>query len=143
MLLKRFHLREYQSIRDSNAVDIGDITCLVGKNEAGKSAVLKALYRLNPITAGDDKFDVTDDYPRSRVTEYEQMIRSGKHPHVVVTEALFSIETDELKPVEEHFGAGVLPESALILSRGYENRTDFILKTDEKAAGATLVGRAK
>jgi predicted ATP-dependent endonuclease of OLD family len=39
-------------------------TCLVGKNEAGKTALLKALYRLNPIVETEGRFDVTDDYPR-------------------------------------------------------------------------------
>ena len=60
MLLKTFQIHDFQSIRDSNPVEVGDITCL-GKNEAGKTAILGALYRLNPITKGEDKFDVTDD----------------------------------------------------------------------------------
>ena len=85
MLLKTFRVHDFQSIWDSNPVEVGDVTCLVGKNEAGKTAILKALYRLNPITNGEDRFDVTDDYPRSCVTEYEQQINSGKRQHVVVT----------------------------------------------------------
>jgi len=28
------------------------VTCLVGKNESGKTAVLQALYRLNPVHPG-------------------------------------------------------------------------------------------
>ena len=28
---------------------VSEITCLVGKNEAGKSTLLKALYHLNPV----------------------------------------------------------------------------------------------
>jgi predicted ATP-dependent endonuclease of OLD family len=67
MILRDFQIRDFQSVTDSNRVEVGDITCLVGKNETGKSALLKALYRLRPIAGGDDKFDVTDDYPRSRV----------------------------------------------------------------------------
>ncbi len=38
MKLSRVRITEYQSIRDSNWFEIGDITCLVGKNEAGKTA---------------------------------------------------------------------------------------------------------
>ena len=125
MLLKTFCVRDFQSVRDSNPVDVGDITCLVGKNEAGKTALLKALYRLNPITKGEDRFDVTDDYPRSQVTEYEQQVNSGKQPHAIVTAAVLVIEPQELAPAEEHFGKGVLPEGTVTLKRGYENKTDF------------------
>jgi predicted ATP-dependent endonuclease of OLD family len=142
MLLKTFHIRDFQSIRHSNPVEVGDITCLVGKNEAGKTAILKALYRLNPIAKGEDKFDVTDDYPRSRVTEYEQGIKAGKCSHAVVTEAVFGLEDEELKPIEEHFGPGVLPDAAVSLTRGYENKTVFGLKVDEKIAGETLLVKA-
>lgn len=142
MLLKTFRVRDFQSVRDSNPVDVGDITCLVGKNEAGKTSLLKALYRLNPITKGEDKFDVTDDYPRSQVTEYEQQVGSGKQSHTIVTAAVFIIEAQELAPVEEHFGKGVLSEGTLVLTRGYENKTDFGLKVDEKVAGETLLAAA-
>lgn len=142
MLLKTFRVQDFQSVRNSNPVDIRDITCLVGKNEAGKTALLKALYRLNPITKGDDKFDVTDDYPRSRVTEYEQQVNSGKQPHSIVTTAVLIVEAEELAPLEEHFGKGVLPEGTVTLTRGYENKTDFALKVDEKTAGETLLAAA-
>lgn len=48
------HLRSFQVMRFRNVVDSGKIaveeqvTCLVGKNEAGKSALLEALYLFNP-----------------------------------------------------------------------------------------------
>ena len=38
MFLKSFQIRDFQSVTDSNPAHVGDITCLVGKNEAGKSA---------------------------------------------------------------------------------------------------------
>ena len=43
MKLKSFRVTNFQSVFDSGPVDTGEITCLVGKNEAGKSAILKAL----------------------------------------------------------------------------------------------------
>lgn len=57
MKLAKVHITEFQSIQDSNEFDIGDVTCLVGKNEAGKTALLKALYRLNPIVKSEGDFD--------------------------------------------------------------------------------------
>ena len=61
MKLKRVRVQEFRSIRDSGEFDLGDVTCLVGKNEAGKTAILKALYRLNRLVETDSKFDVTED----------------------------------------------------------------------------------
>ncbi len=60
MQLTKVHVTEFQSINDSTEFDVGDVTCLVGKNEAGKSALLRALYRLKPILDGAGDFDVTD-----------------------------------------------------------------------------------
>ncbi|GAA2635598.1 hypothetical protein GCM10010425_41710 [Streptomyces spororaveus] len=37
-----------------------DVTCLIGKNEPGKTTVLKALQRPNPAN-GSDRFDLTVD----------------------------------------------------------------------------------
>lgn len=143
MILKNFQVRDFQSVTDSNNVQVGDITCLVGKNEAGKTALLKALYRLNPITRGEEKFDVTEDYPRSRVSEYEQQVKSGKRTHAIVTKATFALEAVERVPIEEALGAGVVPSYSVTLMRGYDNKTNLELNADERIAGEALLTKAK
>ncbi|MXV72682.1 ATP-binding protein, partial [Candidatus Poribacteria bacterium] len=48
MKLRKFTVKEFRSIWDSNAIEVDDkVTCLVGKNESGKTALLHALYRTN------------------------------------------------------------------------------------------------
>ena len=49
MKLIKVQVKNFRSIEDSNDFDVGDLTCLVGKNEAGKTAILQALYGLNPF----------------------------------------------------------------------------------------------
>ena len=95
---------EFQSIQDSTEFEIGDITCLVGKNEAGKTALLKALYRLNPINEVDGNFDVTDDYPRQTVVEYEAEVASGDRKPAEVVQATYALECDDITAVREFFG---------------------------------------
>ena len=56
MRLAKVRITEFQSIQDSTEFEIGDVACLVGKNEAGKTALLKALYRLNPVVESDGNF---------------------------------------------------------------------------------------
>ena len=78
MKLKSVKITEFQSIRETESVEISDITCLVGKNESGKTAFLQALYRLNPIIPAHSNYDVTDDYPRADVEDYQQLVEVGK-----------------------------------------------------------------
>ena len=49
MKLVSVQIKNYKSIEDSGVFSIRDITCLAGKNESGKTAILQALRRLNPV----------------------------------------------------------------------------------------------
>lgn len=64
MLLHTVEIDAFRNFTNSQtmAVDSG-VTCLIGKNESGKTTILKALHRLNPANDADE-FDVTTDYPR-------------------------------------------------------------------------------
>ncbi|MFZ2226925.1 MAG: AAA family ATPase [Candidatus Nanopelagicaceae bacterium] len=46
-----------------------DVTCFVGKNESGKTTVLKALHRLNPANGDAKDFDLVTEYPRWRLSK--------------------------------------------------------------------------
>ncbi len=72
MILKSLRVQNYKCIEDSNEFSIEPITCLVGKNESGKSALLQALYKLNPAISGEGDFDYQLEYPRHRLSEYEE-----------------------------------------------------------------------
>ena len=107
---------------------VADITCLVGKNEAGKTALLKALYRLNPFVEGDGQFDVTNDYPRQLVSDYEEAIESGQE-HSVVVRAVFALGAEDIEKIRAEFGPLVFdcPEPTITLSKGYSNTLSFSL----------------
>lgn len=63
MKLKEVQVRNFRNFLDSTPVQIQpDVTCLVGKNESGKTAFLHALYRLLPARQ-NVKFSVPDQYP--------------------------------------------------------------------------------
>ena len=48
MRLRSFRVRAFRNVIDSGEINVDDVTCLVGKNEAGKSAIMQALHSLNP-----------------------------------------------------------------------------------------------
>ena len=143
MKLKKVHISEFQSIRDSNPFEIDDITCLVGKNEAGKTAALQALYRLNPLIKAEGTFDVTDDYPRSDVEDYQQGVESGSRKPAVVVRATFSLDSEDLEVLEKDFGKGILKQSELTLSKGYENTLYISLNVNEKLAIESFIKAAQ
>ncbi len=142
MKLTKIRIREFKSIQDSTEVKIGDITCLVGKNESGKTALLQALYRLNPFIEEHGNFDVTDDYPRLAVGDYKNEVAAGRREPAQVVQATYALEANDINAVEEIFGSQCLKDEnpAVTLHKGYSKEVEFSgLNVDDKAALAHLV----
>lgn len=143
MKLIKVHIKEFKSIRDLNSFEVGNVTCLVGKNEAGKTAILEAIYRLNPIIPEHATFDVTDDYPRAEVEEYQVAVEQKKRGHAIPVAAVFALEREEMEPAEERFGKGVFKTHTVSVSRAYGSaKLDVEIDLDETVAVTTLVGEA-
>ncbi|KMY27364.1 AAA family ATPase [Aeromonas caviae] len=68
MKLETFRVRNYRSINDSGDIDVSRITALLGRNESGKSNLLRALHSLNPIE-GFSALKPIKDFPRHRRLE--------------------------------------------------------------------------
>jgi predicted ATP-dependent endonuclease of OLD family len=142
MKLKSAHITDFRSIRDSNEIDVTDVTGLVGKNESGKTAILRALYRLNPIVPDQGTFDVTDDYPRADVEDYQQGIDNGDLQPAVVVSATYVLDDKEVEKIEQAFGAGVLKTREFTVSKSYSNKRTVGVVVDEIKAGNALLAKA-
>jgi predicted ATP-dependent endonuclease of OLD family len=103
MKLTKVRVQNYRSVEDSEEFEIGDLTCLVGKNEAGKSALLSAIRGFKPSQPFD--FDETIDYPRRFSTRFDDR-HSGGTAEVVRT--WWRLEDADKAAVEKRFGVGVL-----------------------------------
>jgi predicted ATP-dependent endonuclease of OLD family len=134
MKLKEFQVTEFQSVLDSGPISVGDVTCLVGKNEAGKTAILKALYKLNPIRLEDANFNVTDDFPRMEVNNYEVDVANGRREPAPVIKATYELEGDEIKKVVEVFGDKFLKSNTMAITKYYSNTRTYTLSVDESEA---------
>lgn len=132
MKLKKIRVTNYKSCVDSDEFLVGDITCLVGKNEAGKTALLEAVYKLNPVLDSEGNYDVTEEYPRSEVSEYELAIHKGEKKHATVITVFFELDEEEIESVEDNYEKGILLSSELIISKGYDNKKNITLMIDEK-----------
>ena len=142
MRLVTVQVTDFQSVRDSTPFDVGEVTCLVGKNEAGKTALLKAIYRLNPINASDALYDVTDDYPRGTVTSYEADVAACIREPAIVAKATFALDAEDVAAVADIYGADCLRSEKPIatLCKDYANSlTIQDLDSDEDAAIQHLI----
>lgn len=68
MRLESFRVQNYRSINDSGEIAVSRITALLGRNESGKSNLLRALHSLNPIE-GFEALSPIKDFPRHRRLE--------------------------------------------------------------------------
>ena len=137
MRLVKVQVTDFQSIRDSAEFKVGDVTCLVGKNEAGKTALLKAIYRLNPVNASDADFDVVSDYPRATAAHYQAEVDDGKRDHAVITRATFKLESQDVAAISERYGDKCVASDSpsFTLCKDYSNTvTVNNLDVDEEAA---------
>ncbi len=104
--------------------------------------MLEALYRLNPVIDSDGNFDVTHDYPRAAVTDYEHLVETEQREPATVVTAVYELSDDDVAEVEGQFGAGFLADRLAKLWRGYENNTVFEINLNESVAVRHLVTQA-
>lgn len=118
MQLIRAHVTNYRPMENSDEFEIDpEVTCLVGKNESGKTSVLQALFRLNPITPAE--FDEVLDFP-SRLSRQLKGKPEGKM--IPVVRATFRLSDDEIAEIEDDIGAGALTGRTITVSRGYRSQ---------------------
>ncbi len=86
MKMKNFRIRKYRNIEDSGEIEILDrLTCIVGKNQSGKTALLRALYKFNPHQPAP--YDLRREWPRGQ--------RTQQNPKQIVCEVCFALENNE------------------------------------------------
>jgi len=114
MRLISAHVARFKSVTDSGWFDIDDkVTALVGKNESGKTAVLEAMYRHNPLPSGHHTgFEELRDYPRRYRARDKTTI-----PRTEPVNLTFLIEDEDRAAVAEQFGHNAL-SAARSPSRG-------------------------
>lgn len=130
MKLIKVRVRNYRSVEDSEEFEIGELTCLVGKNEAGKTALLNAMRGYSP--AQPFVFDETIDYPRRFATRFEERHPEGR---AEVIRTWWRIEGDDRLEVEKRFGAGVMSGDTL--------QAHFGFRYDDKRIWEMSVNEAK
>jgi energy-coupling factor transporter ATP-binding protein EcfA2 len=139
MQLKHVHVTNFRCIEDSEPFKIGEVTCLVGKNESGKTALLHALYRLKPhVPVG--VLDPVADYPRRFWADFKSRHPDGKAVAVSTTWGLSDDDRAELRPL---LGGVADSLKDLVCTRAYEAKSvHWVLPFSEKDAIASVLKAA-
>ena len=113
MRLLQYRVTDFRSVKDSGWIDCSDVTTLIGVNEAGKSNLLLALWKLNPAKGG--AIDLLQDMPRRHYSEW----RDEKEEHTFI-QALFELNDTVLDKVVALSNA--IPENArhVSVSRSFD-----------------------
>lgn len=86
MNLTGFRIQMYRSIIDSGWIEVSPLTVMVGKNESGKTTLLKALHKFNPFKP--EPYRISQEWPRGH--------RQERSDSQIVCIARFELTTDEL-----------------------------------------------
>lgn len=129
MQLKSFRVQKFRNIVDSGDIPVEElVTCLVGKNEAGKSGLLEALYLLNP--AYDTKTQVEQQYPRWLMAGDR---KSGDLDDVVFVSATFTLDDDDVAAVAAEYGEAITAGADLVIAKKYSGHQTWTLPRNEEA----------
>ncbi|UCC96767.1 MAG: AAA family ATPase [Phycisphaerales bacterium] len=116
MKLRSMQVKNFKCVEDSTWFDICPVTCLVGKNEAGKTSLLEALHKLNPDVAELGDFDVLLEYPRRRRKQYQRRAKTEPDDALITR---WELEDKDIKALEESLGRGAVPSRIVEARKGY------------------------
>lgn len=137
MNLTEVRVQGWKNFVDSGWIPLEQvITCLVGKNESGKSAFLEALYRLKPAYAHNSKYDVDLHYPRWRKVDDQRSENLGE---VNFVEARYSLTDIDRKAIAEAAGVGIPSSSSVEVGRSYDGALSFSVTFSEEDAVRNLL----
>lgn len=131
MKLETVHVTNFRSAEDSEEFGIGSVTCLVGKNEAGKSAILLALAALNPHNGTPAIFDKERDYPRRSLTQYAQ---NHTDEDAVAIKTKWRLSKTEMEKIASIVGSKVVTSDVVTVLRRYGHAVEFEVKIDMEQA---------
>jgi energy-coupling factor transporter ATP-binding protein EcfA2 len=129
MDIAQLRVRNYRSIEDSGWVSLEELTCLIGKNESGKTAFMQAVEQLNPAypTGG---YTAYEDYPRQEWPDYSE--RHEDDPDVVVS-ARVTLDEADRTAVEDTLGTAVLDGNDATVHMDYQGTFQWDLPLDDAA----------
>lgn len=141
MKLTHIRIQNFKSILDTSKISVGDLCCLVGKNEAGKTATLSALQSIRPYGKPQTQFDVAEDYPRRFATRYNERHRGED---AVVVETWWQLSDEAFQILADEFGENAITSREFTISKRYnQDSTTWSVPVSEEIAVANAISEKR
>ena len=99
MLLSKFKIHNFRSVQNTDWIEANQLTCFVGKNEAGKTNFLLPLWKFNPAVTDDlSRLNPQKDYPKSRFSLFNSDKSLSDEAFI---STLFSLNVDDCDKINE------------------------------------------
>jgi energy-coupling factor transporter ATP-binding protein EcfA2 len=129
MELKKVRIQNFRSVEDSSEFSVEHLTCLVGKNEAGKTAILQAIAGLNPHPATPFEYELERDYPKRYLARYRER-HGGNEAEIIRT--VWELNESEIELLKAALGPDSITGNTITICRTYNSTsTRWIVPVDE------------
>ena len=108
----------FRSIKESGWVECSNRTTLVGVNESGKTNMLLALWKFNPVREG--KIDVLHDMPVTVLSDFR-----NQKDEIKFISVKFDIDESDLKSLSELTGKSIQNLKNITVSRYYDEHYEI------------------
>lgn len=140
MILTKVELGPFRSINTPQECTIdNNITVLVGMNEAGKTVFLQGIHKACDAL-GNEKFDVTEDYPRKELTQYNKTHVDNPANAIILT---FEPSEEEINKINEDFKTDIKNGFTYSIIKKYDNSRSIIIRVDEKPVIRNILESSK
>ena len=118
MVLKQYRVYTFRSVHDSGWIECDNVTTLVGVNEAGKSNLLLALWKLNPASGGEIEY--LKDMPVSQLS-----VLRDQQETVKFIDANFEVDVESASKISEEVGCVLNEGDTFTISRYYDGHYEL------------------
>jgi predicted ATPase len=137
----RFRVQNFRNIDDSDWIPLERVTNFVGRNESGKTTLLKAFHKFNPATP--EPYDPQREFPRDRYTR-DYVGHRSKGREWPVCSVAFALSDDVKTEIAALLGTGQKPPKEAILTRYYDGSLsyEYVPSLQEKPLSADPINKA-
>lgn len=116
----RFRVQNFRNVNDSGWIPLERVTNFVGRNESGKTTLLRALHKFNPATP--EPYDPQKEFPRDRYTR-DYVTGEAKGLRWPVCSVAFELPEEVKTRLAAVLGARAPNEA--IVTRYYDGKLSF------------------
>jgi len=120
MEIKAFRVQMYRCILDSDWIEVTPLTVVVGKNEAGKTTLLRALHKFNPFKP--EPYSIDREWPRGH--------RKERNDEQVVCAVRFELSPEEIEGLAKITDQPLDNISTLEVTKDYAGRFEVEFPSD-------------